>query len=76
MPGTRYFALYPAIAYQSDSPSDNAKTRRLDRTRRLLGGMARLQRLNEYSRRHLPGIIVGHVLSIIALALLAWWLVR
>lgn len=76
LPDTRYFALYPAIAYQSDSPSDNAKTRKIDRMRRLMGGMARLQRLNEYSRRHLPGIIAGHVISILILTLLAWWLLR
>lgn len=71
LPDTRYFALYPAIGFQSDSPSDNCKTPVIDRVRRMLGGMARLQRFNEFIHRHMTLLVVGHVVVLGALMVLA-----
>lgn len=70
----RYFALYPAIGYQSDSPSDNRQTPIIDRVRRLLGGMARLQRMNELVHRHMTLLVMGHVVVLAALIVLAMWM--
>lgn len=72
----RYFSLYPAIGYQSDSPSDNKQTPVIDRVRRLLGGMAKLQRMNELVHRHMTLLMVGHVVVLAALMVLAIWLGR
>jgi GR25 family glycosyltransferase involved in LPS biosynthesis len=70
LPNLRALTLYPAIAFQSNSPSDNRKTPNIDRFRRLLGGIARLQRLTEWSHRHAPAILLSHIAAILLLLLL------
>ena len=35
----RYYAAHPSFAFQSDSATDNVKLKRLDRFRRLIGGL-------------------------------------
>ncbi|VTR64364.1 LPS glycosyltransferase [Desulfosarcina cetonica] len=61
------YAAYPAIAFQSNSPSDNARYLRLDRFRRLCGGLRILQKQNEFYHRHRLLIIGGHVLALLML---------
>lgn len=64
-----HLALYPSIAYQSNSPSDNTCHRTLDAVRRLLGGLRTIQWANERYHRHRRAIIAAHVAAITALLL-------
>jgi GR25 family glycosyltransferase involved in LPS biosynthesis len=52
------YALYPSIAFQSNSRSDNERYLPLDRFRRLCGGLQKIQKRNEIYHRH-KGLIVG-----------------
>jgi glycosyl transferase, family 25 len=56
-----FYACYPSFAFQSDSATDNSKLRRIDQARRLVGGLYRLQRWNEFSSRNLRTIVLVHV---------------
>ena len=67
-----HVVLYPSIAYQSNSPSDNARQRTLDRIRRLFGGVRTIQIVNEHYLRFRPAVIALHVLT--AGAVIAWLL--
>jgi len=60
-----YYAIYPSFAFQSDSPSDNSKYLRLDKFRRLCGGLQRIQKWNEWFFYHLTGIIAFHIVLIL-----------
>lgn len=62
------YAMYPAIAFQSDAATDNANKIRLDKFRRLCGGLRRIQRWNERYYRHRKLIIIMHVLVILLIA--------
>ena len=64
----RAFALYPSLAFQSNSPSDNERYLRLDRFRRLLGGLRILQRLDEFWHLRRIQIILAHLAAILFLA--------
>ena len=64
------YAIYPAFAFQSGASTDNEKLVQLDRFRRLIGGMRRLQRWNEFSSRRLVPLIVAHVVIALLLILL------
>ncbi|MDJ0783165.1 MAG: glycosyltransferase [Desulfosarcinaceae bacterium] len=69
------YALYPAIAFQSDAPSDNEKHRRLERFRLLCGGLKRIQRVNEFFHRHRPLLLALHTAGWVAmLGIILWWL--
>ncbi len=59
----RAYALSKAIAFQSDSRTDNDALRGLDQFRRLCGGIRRVQKLNEWYHRHKTVIIAAHVLA-------------
>ncbi len=63
------YGLYPSVAFQSNSRSDNERYLPLDRFRRLLGGLQKLQKRNELYHHHKVSIIAGHVLVIF---LLVW----
>jgi hypothetical protein len=63
----QFFALYPSIAFQSDSPSDNKRYLPLDRFRRMCGGLEKIQRRNEFYHRHRKIIIGVHALFLILL---------
>ena len=65
--GDRFYALYPACAYQSDSPTDNDKLFHVDRARRMAGGLRRLQHFNELVNHWLIHIIIAHVLAAAAI---------
>lgn len=61
----RTYAAYPTFAFQSNSPSDNVRYLPLDRWRRLLGGLRRLQKNNEFFHRHRWLIIAAHALALL-----------
>ncbi len=65
------YAIYPAIAFQSDSATDNANKMRLDKFRRLCGGLRRIQKWNERYYRHRKIIVIMHVFLIL---LIAFWI--
>ena len=68
--GDQFYALYPACAYQSDSPTDNDKLFHVDRARRMAGGLRRLQHFNELVNHWLIPIIIAHVLVAVAITYL------
>jgi hypothetical protein len=70
----RHFALYPSVAFQSDSPTDNTRHRILDGVRRLFGGLRVIQWVNEHYHRYQMVVIAAHVLVIGAVIL--WALTR
>lgn len=56
------YALYPSIAFQSNSRSDNERYLPLDRFRRMCGGLLKIQKRNEFYHCHKNIIITAHVL--------------
>jgi GR25 family glycosyltransferase involved in LPS biosynthesis len=67
-----YFAAYPSFAFQSYARTDNTRLDKLDRWRRICGGLARIQKLDEFYHRHKWMVIGVHVfLIIVLLALLS-----
>lgn len=69
----RHFVLYPAVAFHGDSPTDNTRQVKLDRIRRLFGGMRVIQLFNERYHRHRLLFIGAHVLVV---AVVLWLLIR
>jgi GR25 family glycosyltransferase involved in LPS biosynthesis len=70
----RHLALYPSIAFQSNSPSDNSRHQALDTIRRLCGGLRFIQLVNERYHRFRYAVIAAHLL--VAGALILWILTR
>ena len=66
------FTLYPSIAFQSNSPSDNRRHRTLETVRRFFGGLRVIQTVNERYHRFRYAIIAAHLL--LAGAVLLWLL--
>ncbi len=54
------FSVYPGFAFQSSSPSDNERFLPLDRFRRLLGGLKRVQKMNGFYHRYRTAVLVAH----------------
>jgi hypothetical protein len=69
-----FYAAYPAFAFQSASPTDNDRTKKIDRIRRLLGGMHWQQKWNEFSHLKWPQMVVGHAVSIGVIVAVVWWI--
>ena len=69
--GDHTYAVYPAFACQSSSPTDNDKRRGIDRVRRLIGGQRVLQRWNEFSTLYFRRLVVIHVIIVLAMVLFA-----
>lgn len=67
------FAFYPAIAFQSNSPSDNSRHRTLDGIRRFFGGLHFIQTINERYHRYRYMVIAAHLLVLGAVVL---WLLN
>jgi len=67
----QFYALYPSIAFQSNSRSDNERYLPLDRFRRLCGGLQKLQKRNGFYHHYRVLIIGAHVLVLLALLLRA-----
>lgn len=61
------YALYPSIAFQSNSVSDNERYLPLDRFRRLCGGLKAIQKRNEFYHSHRALVIGAHLVVILLL---------
>jgi GR25 family glycosyltransferase involved in LPS biosynthesis len=61
------YAIYPMCAFQKNFTSDNYKYPTLVLIRRMLGGLERIQKANEFYHRHKFGVIVAHVMIILSL---------
>ena len=59
------YAIYPMCAFQKKFTSDNYKYPTLVLIRRLLGGLKRIQKANEFYHRHKFGIYAAHVIVIL-----------
>jgi hypothetical protein len=66
-----FYAAYPAFAFQSNARTDNLRLRHVDRFRRLCGGLARIQKMDEFYHRHRWAVIGAHVLLVAGLLALA-----
>ncbi len=64
------YVIYPAIAFQSNSPSDNRRHRTLERVRRLFGGLLIIQKVNERYHRHRRVVLMLHLLGALTLGAL------
>jgi len=60
-----FYVAYPAFAFQSNSRTDNNRNMGLDRFRRLFGGLARIQKWNEFYHRHKLPVITAHVIILL-----------
>ena len=69
--GNETYAVYPAFACPSSSPTDNDKRPGIDRARRLFGGQRIQQRWNELSTLHFRTLVVIHVILVLAMVLFA-----
>jgi GR25 family glycosyltransferase involved in LPS biosynthesis len=65
------YALYPAVAFQSNASTDN-QLLHLERFRRICGGLARIQKMNELYHRHQTMVILSHLLALGVLLLFIW----
>jgi len=61
------YAIYPMCAFQKYFTSDNYKYPKLVLIRRLLGGLKRIQKANEFYQRYKFGVIAAHVMIILFL---------
>jgi len=68
-----FYAAFPAFAFQSNSPTGNSKYLRLDKFRRLCGGLWRIQKRNELFHRYRSIFIALHILVIL---LIVCWFFR
>jgi hypothetical protein len=59
-----YYAAYPSFAFQSNSRTDNLRLSRLDRWRRVFGGLVRIQKMDEFYHRHPWMVIAAHIFLI------------
>ena len=66
----KFYAIYPSFAFQSNMRSDNSRFLRLDKFRRLCGGLRRLQKGNELFHRHRTLVILLHFIIILLIILL------
>ena len=66
-----FYAAYPSCAFQSNARTDNLRLRHVDRFRRLCGGLARIQKMNEFYHRHRWAVVGAHVLLLACLLALA-----
>ncbi|MGD0279827.1 MAG: glycosyltransferase [Smithella sp.] len=69
------YAVYPMFSFQNDFSSDNDKKYKgLEYFRRLLGGLERIQKANEFYQRHKFSVIAIH--GVIILSILIFLLAR
>lgn len=68
-----FYAIFPSFAFQSNSPTGNSKSLRLDKFRRLCGGLQRIQKRNELYHRNRSMFIALHMLFIL---LIVFWFFR
>jgi len=65
-----YYAAYPSFAFQSNARTDNMRNRKVDRFRRLCGGLLKIQKMNEWYHRNRLAVIGIHIFLIMLLLLL------
>ncbi len=61
------YAIYPMCAFQKNFTSDNYKYPWLVTVRRTLGGLKRIQKVNEFYQRHKFGVIALHIVIVLLL---------
>ncbi len=66
-----FYAVYPMFSFQGDFRSDN-QTHKVDKLRRMLGGLTFIQRSNEFYQRWRIWLIVSHVAIIMLLVYLLY----
>jgi hypothetical protein len=59
------YAAYPMFAFQKDFTSDNYEYRNLERFRKMLGGLKRIQKGLEFYRRHMFSIYTVQIVIIL-----------
>lgn len=64
------YAAHPAFAFQSNARTDNVRLLMLDRFRRMCGGLARIQKMNEWFYHNRLAIIGVHIFIIVFLLML------
>jgi hypothetical protein len=64
------YTAYPSFAFQSNARTDNIRNLKVDRVRRLCGGLLRIQKMNEFYYRHRWAMIGIHVFLILVLLVL------
>lgn len=60
-----FYLIYPSFAFQGNSKSDNSRFARLDKFRRLCGGLKRIQKWNEFYHRQKIIVIALHIIVIL-----------
>jgi GR25 family glycosyltransferase involved in LPS biosynthesis len=65
-----YYAASPSFAFQSNARTDNIRNRKVDRFRRLCGGLLRIQKMNEWYHRNRLAVFGIHIFLIMLLLLL------
>ncbi|MDL2330225.1 glycosyltransferase [Desulfosarcina sp. OttesenSCG-928-A07] len=58
---TGFFAANPGVAFQGDAASDNTRLKQLDRIRRHCGGLARIQKANQWICLHTRLLLALHL---------------
>ncbi len=61
------YAIYPSIAFQNKTRTDNKRFEQMDKYRRLCGGLRGIQKMNELYNRFKPIVIALHILAFLAL---------
>lgn len=65
-----YYAAYPSFAFQSNARTDNMRLGKLDRLRRICGGLLRIQKMDEFYHRYRWMVIGAHVFLIMILLMM------
>jgi len=65
-----FFAVYPMCAFQGLAGTDN-QTVKIDRLRRIFGGLPFIQRMNEWYQNHKVQVMAAHLLVLLGLVALA-----
>jgi hypothetical protein len=65
-----YYAAYPSFAFQSNARTDNMRLGKLDRLRRICGGLLRIQKMDEFYHHNRWMVIGVHVFLIMILLML------
>jgi len=67
------YAVYPMFAFQKDFASGNDLYKGLEKFRRLLGGLKRIQKATEFYHRHKFGIYAAQVIFILIVVIYLFW---
>lgn len=62
-----HYAVFPSIAFQNNTRTDNKRFEQLDKYRRLCGGLRGVQKMNELYNRYKLIVVALHILAFILL---------